>query len=144
MLDLGHNYRPEILEAKGAISPPANSIVRTSTFSGQPEAKSQFPTPDLSSVSNCVDPPATAPPFIYDTWSTHYEFDGLDEDGDGFPDVGNNGLDDGSGVAGLVDDPAELDTMPPYPVPLQAIQIKIRVFEPESQQVREVTIVHKF
>lgn len=88
--------------------------------------------------------------YVYDTWSTHYENDGVDQIGVGLYDLGYNGLDDdldGAGTVhpnGLVDDAAELDTSPPYPVPLEAIQIKIRVFEPDSRQVREVTIVHRF
>ncbi len=43
-----------------------------------------------------------------------------------------------------VDDIGERETQPPYAVPLQGIQIKIRVFEPGSRQVREVTLVQKF
>ncbi len=37
-----------------------------------------------------------------------------------------------------------LQAPPPYPQPLQAIQIKIRVLEPDSKQIREVTVVQKF
>ena len=43
-----------------------------------------------------------------------------------------------------VDDLGERETQPPYAVPLRGIQIKIRVFEPGSRQVREVTIIQKF
>ena len=32
----------------------------------------------------------------------------------------------------------------PYPVPLRGIQIKIRCFEPDSRQVKEITIEHDF
>jgi KaiC/GvpD/RAD55 family RecA-like ATPase len=38
----------------------------------------------------------------------------------------------------------ENETSPPYPVPLRGIQVKIRVFEPDSRQVREVTVVQDF
>ncbi len=34
--------------------------------------------------------------------------------------------------------------IPPYPVPLRGIQVKIRCFEPDSKQVREITIEHDF
>ncbi len=34
--------------------------------------------------------------------------------------------------------------VPPYPVPLRGIQIKIRCFEPDSKQIREITIEHDF
>ncbi len=55
---------------------------------------------------------------------------------------GVNGFDD-NGING-VDDADELRTSPPYPVPLRGIQVKIRVFEPDSRQVREVTVVQDF
>ena len=31
-----------------------------------------------------------------------------------------------------------------YPVPLRGIQVKIRTFEPDSKQVREVTVIQDF
>lgn len=86
---------------------------------------------------------------IYDTWSLHYENDGVDQDGDNFVDGGTNGLDDDGD--GLIDDqdfdPAkdsEWDTHPPYAVPLRGVEITLRVYEPSSQQVREVVIVQNF
>lgn len=85
---------------------------------------------------------------VYDTWSTHYEANGINEDGDvdasGNPlvDEGTNGLDDNSN--GLVDEPAEAETSPPYPVPLRGIEVRIRCYEPSSRQVRQVTIRHTF
>ena len=91
-------------------------------------------------------------PAVYCTWSTHYENDGINQDGDSTTDsMGNmvqlidegaNGLDDDNQNG--VDDPGEWETMPPYPVPLKAVQIKIRVFEPDSGQIREVTVVQDF
>lgn len=86
---------------------------------------------------------------VYDTWSAHYENDGVRENslnmasGNPLPgDAMVNGFDDDGN--GLVDDDAEADAPPPYPAPLKGIQVKIRVFEPDSKQVREVTIVHEF
>jgi hypothetical protein len=76
---------------------------------------------------------------VYDTWSTHYER----ELGTG---RGINGFDDPvGGVAdGVVDDPDEMEFPPPYAAPLRGIQVKIRVFEPDSRQVREVTVIQEF
>ena len=60
-----------------------------------------------------------------------------------------NGLDD-SGVSGVVDDYSpqlgvgENLTGPPYPMPLRGIQVKIRTFEPDSKQIREVTVEQTF
>ena len=79
---------------------------------------------------------------VYDTWSTHYEKDGVDEDGDGLVDEGTNGLDDDGD--GLVDEEDEHEAICPYDKPLRGIQIKIRVFDRDTQQVREITIVHSF
>jgi hypothetical protein len=88
---------------------------------------------------------------VYDTWSTHYESVGTFA---GDPNAGRalNGLDDqgdnpagtGSPPNGIVDDAQELLTSPPYPYPLRGIQVKIRIFEPDSRQIREVTVVQDF
>ena len=43
-----------------------------------------------------------------------------------------------------VDDAMERETMPPYTDALRGIQIKIRVYEPDSRQIREVTVVQDF
>jgi type II secretory pathway component PulJ len=107
-------------------------------------------------------------PAVYDTWSLHYEFNrhtvfyytenplndngstetvgnengNLDLSGNPLYDEGTNGLDDDNQNG--VDDVGERETQPPYAVPLQGIQVSIRVFEPGSRQVREVTLVQKF
>jgi hypothetical protein len=77
----------------------------------------------------------------YDTFSTHYENSGRFT-GDGVAGISNNGFDDNTN--GVVDDDTEKITIPPYPVPLRGIQVKIRVFEPDSRQIREVTVVQDF
>lgn len=78
----------------------------------------------------------------YDTWSTFYESDGIDSDGDGTVDEGTNGLDDDSKNG--VDDPGERETSPPYPVPLRGVQVVFRMIERDTRQVREVTISSDF
>jgi hypothetical protein len=67
----------------------------------------------------------------YDTYSTTCES----------PNASNGFDDDGNGI---VDDDAENLTPPPYPIPLRGIQVKIRIFEPDSRQIREVTVVQDF
>ena len=79
---------------------------------------------------------------IYDTWSTHYECNGINEDGDGTTDEGTDGVDNNND--GVIDDLAERETSPPYPVPLRGIEIRLRVYEPSSRQVRQVTVRHTF
>jgi prepilin-type N-terminal cleavage/methylation domain-containing protein len=96
----------------------------------------------------------------YDTWSTHYESNGIDEDkhpnaidddNDGTvdepdenygPDQGSDGLDNNND--GQVDEIAEQETSPPYPYPLRGVEVRIRCYEPASRQVRQVTVRHTF
>jgi type II secretory pathway pseudopilin PulG len=78
----------------------------------------------------------------YDTWSTHYENNGLDEDQNSVVDDGTNGQDDNAN--NVVDDPTERETSPPYPRALRGIEIRLRVYEPSSRQVRQVTVRHTF
>jgi prepilin-type N-terminal cleavage/methylation domain-containing protein len=85
---------------------------------------------------------ATLPLPTYDTWSRHYEFNGLDDDGDGLIDEAVNGADDNGD--GVPDNPPECETSPPYPVALYGIEIRIRCYEPTSRQVRQMTIRHTF
>ena len=78
----------------------------------------------------------------YCTWSYHYEFNGLDEDGSGTADEGTDLLDNNSN--GAVDDADEFETAPPYSVPLRGVEIRLRVYEPQGKQVRQVTVRHAF
>jgi type II secretory pathway pseudopilin PulG len=78
----------------------------------------------------------------YDTWSTHYEADGIDQDGLNGPDQGTDGFDtDGDGA---IDEADESETSAPYPVALRGIEIRIRCYEPSSRQIRQVTVRHTF
>jgi len=90
---------------------------------------------------------------VYDTWSTHYEADGIDQDGVGNADQGTNGADDLVPARltvplipadGVIDDVDEWETKPPYPYPLRGIEVRIRCYEPSSRQVRQVTVRHTF
>jgi hypothetical protein len=62
----------------------------------------------------------------------------------GFDDPGNDATGSVTAANGIVDDDTEKLTSPPYPHPLRGIQVKIRVFEPDSRQIREVTVVQDF
>ncbi len=108
---------------------------------------SGFPTPQFGEVPNALSgittPRSVTNPFVYDTWSLHYENDGIPQLSTFGTDSGTNGLDD-SPPNGIVDDINERDTMPPYSAPLRGIRITIRVYEPSSLQVRQVTIVQDF
>jgi hypothetical protein len=95
-------------------------------------------------------------PRTYCTWSTHYESNGVNEDGNwedlngnGIRDPGEDIIDDATdgkdnNSDGIIDDPTEFETSPPYPYPLRGIEIRIRCYEPASRQVRQVTVRHTF
>lgn len=78
----------------------------------------------------------------YDTWSDHYEFNGLDEDSEYGIDQKYNQLDDDSN--GIVDDSNERETLPPYAVPLRGLEVRIRIYDNSTRQVRQVTVRHTF
>ncbi len=102
-----------------------------STFSGPAHPKSGLvPTPIAKST--------------YDTWSFHYEHDGLDTDNDD-PTLIDEGVDgiDNDGFHGP-DDLMERETLPPYLVRLRGIQILVRLYEPSSQAVKQATITANF
>lgn len=106
-------------------SNPLGSPARMSYFSGGPMVQSRILAPDA----------------CYDTWSMHYERDGLDNNipPNGLIDEGTDGIDNDNN--GFVDDPGELESSPPYPVPLRGIKVILRVYEPDSRQVRQSTIL---
>jgi type II secretory pathway component PulJ len=74
--------------------------------------------------SGLVAPAVPAGVAAYDTWSQHYEFTA----------AGRSGL----------NDPAAYTTAPPYPVPLEGVEVRIRCYDPTSKQVRQVTVRHSF
>ncbi len=110
------------------------------------------PTPSAS-ISNAGTPPST---FTYDTWSLHYEADGINQGAHASADWATNGLDDDGN--GIVDDGLELDTQAPFPVQavgnptpparlpgqLRGIRVTVRAYDPSSQQVRQVEVIQDF
>jgi hypothetical protein len=78
----------------------------------------------------------------YDTWSFHYENEGLDAGNRAGAGLSTDGFVDNA--SGIPDAPLEQIAPPPYPTPLRGIQVKIRTFEPDSRAIREVTIEQDF
>ena len=78
----------------------------------------------------------------YDTWSFYYERDGVDQDGFYGADQGTDGFDN-DGTNG-VDDLCERETSPPYPVPLRGLQVRIRIYEPDTRQMRQTSVSANF
>ncbi len=106
--------------------------------------------------------PYRGTPAVYDTWSTHYESDGIDQDDltdeDAGTDQGTNGFDDivpydldnnpntppVSVAINGTDDVGERETSPPYDVPLSGMQVKFRIYERDTRQIREATVTKNF
>ena len=80
----------------------------------------------------------------YDTWNAAYENNGVDDDSDGIIDEGTNGVDNSTPADGIPDDPGEAETAPPYSKSLQAIEIRIRCYDPTSREIRQVTVRQMF
>lgn len=112
------------------------------------------------SVTTPPGSPFSLPRFpLFDTWSTHYESNRFDENGNGNFDEGIDGADndldgfideaafdadrDGT-VSGSPPDAAEQETAPPYPYPLRGIEVRIRCYDPASRQIRQTTLRHTF
>ena len=79
---------------------------------------------------------------VYDTGTTQYDSDSVN-------DPGKNGVDDppyyGDGEPnGIIDDFEEKASVPPYNVPLRGIKISMRVIEPNTKQIRQLTIIKSF
>ena len=125
------------------------------------EIPDSFPgSPGKSRLLNMVQPNSYQP--AYDTWSLHYEYDGVDQDRDNFIDEGTDGVDtparsanpadalstvnDATSTTSVpgVDDPTEKEAPPPYAVPLRGIQVRIRQYETNTRQVKETTISQDF
>jgi hypothetical protein len=89
--------------------------------------------------------------FMYDTWTDFYERNGQNEDGDtvnvggtAVPliDEGNDQVDN-DGVLGI-DNFAEQETAPPYAAPLRGLKVIVRLYESDTRQVRQMSVVNDF
>lgn len=79
---------------------------------------------------------------VYDTGTSRYDTDDVN-------DQGSNGVDDkpyfGEGDPnGVIDDAEEKTSLPPYNVPLRGVKISIRVIDPNTKQVRQLSVVKSF
>ena len=99
---------------------------------------------------------------VYDTWSFHYEYDGVNEDqyrhngaywelAESSTDEATNGLDDPGDYSDAinaarlgVDDVGERETTPPYDRPLRGVQVILRAYERDSRAIRQVRVNQHF
>ena len=94
---------------------------------------SPFQTPGVQVGTNISLTPRT-----YDTWSTHYETNGANDDGDDWTDEGHDRLDNNGNTQ--IDESLESETSPPYPVPIRGVEVRVRCYEPFSKRVLQITI----
>ncbi len=141
----------------GAVLPPDYTDLGSQSRPTTAVGVSPIQHTTLSGSSNFATP-------TYCTWSYHYEFNGLgekrsnarlgdslDNNGDGQVDEAGEDLivDEGTDLLdnngnGAVDETAEFETAPPYNVPLRGIEIRLRCYEPQGKQIRQVTVRHAF
>ena len=115
---------------------------RLSPFSGIPAFRDQNGNEQQDGIGSGADYFLGTSTATYCTWSRHYEVDGIDQDGDGTVDEGSDGLDNDNQNG--VDDPGEYETSPPYPYPLRGIQVRFRVIEIDTKQVRQTSVISDF
>jgi hypothetical protein len=164
-VDLGYGY-----DARFKVGNPAGPVFPFPKYapSFSTSADPWFFTPRaLSDVYGTQLAPGYA---VYDTWSFHYENNGVNEDGSWLEsqttwhvfdpstgkwqtkppaeswrqtvDQGTDGLDN-DGQLG-VDDIHERETAPPYDKPLRGMQALIRVYERDSRSMRQVRVNQHF
>ena len=161
-VDLGYVYRHQrYLDTffNSSFSLPTNPThpLLRSPFAGRMHPRAQLPEMPATGFNSDLEATLFR---TWCSWSYHYETNGIDEDRDGLIDEGTNGLDDesvydlnGDGIFDAanetrrilgVDDPGERETAPPYAAPLRGIQVRLRVYETDSRQMREVTVRQHF
>jgi prepilin-type N-terminal cleavage/methylation domain-containing protein len=162
-VDMGYGYDKDFLVGPSPGSPffPAPKYASGFASSADPWF---FKPIALSDVYGTPLAPGYA---VYDTWSFHYENNGVNENQYGFNgakwvtvnttiDEGTNGLDDvgnyydpttGKIVQDTrlgIDDIGERETAPPYDKPLRGMQVLIRSYERDSRSIRQVRVNQHF
>jgi prepilin-type N-terminal cleavage/methylation domain-containing protein len=158
----------------GALINPGGYGLVASQFSGPPSPKSQLRHLDYNAIASGNYDLTKLSDYdycTYDTWSFHYEHDGVNQNlklenalGEQPQpiDRGTNGLDDVGeylNAAGSQfvksppaptqillgpDDVGERETAPPYDKPLRGIKVILRVYERDSRQIRQVSVDQHF
>ena len=127
-VDLGYGHSANL--AAGFAAVPYDSTL---------PAFSTLPTP--KSGLGYVLPTGTAF-VVWDSFSTHYESNGIDDDVNGFIDEAVDGID--NDAANGVDDNLERETTPPYPDRLLGVKVTLRIVERNSGQVRQTEVISSF
>jgi type II secretory pathway pseudopilin PulG len=168
MIDLG-TYVDAGYMINAATTAGAPVLLGASYFSGYPQPKSQMglnaiTLPAFSRLGydtwpNHYESDGLNQDGAFSVYGgNHFDVDINGQPTTGLIDEGSNGFDephDGRDFSGNpdalfaqqingADDAAERETSPPYPVPLRGIEIRIRLVEPTSQQVRQTSVAVDF
>lgn len=76
---------------------------------------------------------AIVPANAYDTWSMAYESDGLDQNRSGVADEARDGF--------QYDTDRQREAPPPYDRQLRGIEVRIRIYDPDTKQIRQTTVI---
>ena len=119
----------------------AGAVAYASTFSGPGDPLSGLMGSEISPTSDPDSSHVKPLCSVYDTWCSRFE-NYKYASGTALTDNSYDGFDNTN--IGVVNNANEKVVFPPYPTPLRGIQVKIRVYEPDSRQVREVTVTQSF
>lgn len=133
-------------------------LLGNSRFAGLPSLPFSYYRASAGSA-HAPGPYQTALGFTWDSWTVAYERDGVNQDAavevaglNLLIDEGTDGEDNpyttnAMGVPQYengIDDAYERETVPPYAHPLRGIQIRIRLYEPGTRQLRQATVESDF
>lgn len=129
----------------------------TSLPAQPPSTRNVLTAPQFSTTPNpnsLLDYPMPVPipgrQRVYDTFSTHYETNGVDDDQDGLIDEGTDGLDTnppdppGPAAGNGVDDVGEREVEPPYPFAVRGIKVTFRTVHRETAQMHQTSVVQSY
>jgi hypothetical protein len=156
-VDMGYGYNARYTPPAYPGPPGLPAPVYAASFSSS--TPSWFFEPrGLSDVYGTLLAPGFA---VYDTWSFHYENNGVNDDESWFDgtnwkavsthptqawrsviDQATDGLDNSAALG--VDDVGERETTPPYDHPLRGMQALIRTYEHDSRAIRQVRVTQHF
>jgi hypothetical protein len=155
---MGYGY-----DSRFSVGSPASSLFPFPKYDDPSSSFASSSPPwffDARALSDVYGTPLAPGYAVYDTWSFHYENNGINEDGVWFDgskwqaqppaaqswrkvvDQAIDGVDNNAQLG--VDDATERETAPPYDKPLRGMQALIRTYEGDSRAIRQVRVTQHF
>jgi prepilin-type N-terminal cleavage/methylation domain-containing protein len=158
------NTSNSILSLYGSpnVSPAYQPMLGNSRFAGLPSAPFSYFLASVAAAhaSNATTTYQNTIGLTWDSWTLAYERDGINQDfaveagATVLTDEGTDGVDSPIRFDSAtppnpiyengVDDANERETVPPYAHPLRGVQVRIRLYEPGTRQVRQATVATDF